>query len=122
VDYKSKECPMCGVQEAADRVGQSWDVVESPLASESEPEGRVEANTTPISKPLMISQSKTTTKSSPLKVGLVQYATAEQVNDTSQWIITIRMETFEGFSVQDVIQAWLDSWTRSNYSVEQSVT
>ena len=113
---------MCGVQEAADRVGQPWDVVESPLASESEPEGRVEANTTPISKPLMISQSKTTTKSSPLKVGLVQYATAEQVNDTSQWIITIRMETFEGFSVQDVIQAWLDSWTRSNYSVEQSVT
>ena len=66
--------------------------------------------------------SNSTTSSSPRKVGLVQYATAEQVNDTSQWIITIRMETFEGFSVQDVIQAWLDSWTRSNYSVERSVT
>ena len=109
---------MCGVQEAADRVGQPWDVVESPLASESEPEGRVEANTTPISKPLMISQSKTTTKSSPLKEASVRYVVEEPQSDTLQWTITIRMDRCAASYVRDAIADSLSSWITSLRSDE----
>ena len=101
---------MCGVQEAADRVGQSWDVVESPLASESEPEGRVEANTTPISSSLMAFQSTTTIEFSPPKGASVLSARVELVNGTLQLTTTIRVDRSEDYSAHDATRALLGSW------------
>ena len=113
---------MCGVQAAADRVGQPWDVVGNPLASESEPEGRVEANTTPTSKPPMVSPSKTTTRYSPLKEASVQSAKVVRVNDTLQWTIIIETEELEDFSALAAILASLVSWIKSRLSDERSAT
>ena len=113
---------MCGVQAAADRVGQPWDVVESPLASESEPEGRVEANTTPISrKPTTFLSTTTIEFCDPREVGVLSVR-AELVRGTLQLTIITRMETLGDCSAQDVIQDWLDSWTTLQHSDGQSDT
>ena len=113
---------MCGVQEAADRVGQSWDVVESPLASESEPEGRVEANTTPISKPRTESPFKTTTRYLPLKEANVVSAKVARVNGTLQWTIIIETEELEDCSALAAMLGSLVSWMKSRLSDERSAT
>ena len=46
MDNESKECPLCRMYTEANRMGQSWQVVEKRLANENEPDEPDDPNIT----------------------------------------------------------------------------